>query len=64
MLTVGIVAARLVAKRETIAREAREREAQMGLLYETASAFATYMDRETLYRQAHEVLTTYLDIAF
>lgn len=63
MLTVGIVAARLVAKRETIAREAREREAQMGLLYETASAFATYMDRETLYRQAHEVLTTYLDIA-
>lgn len=63
MLTVGIIAARLVAKRETIAREAREREAQMGLLYETASAFATYMDRETLYRQAHEVLTTYLDIA-
>lgn len=63
MLTVGIVAARLVAKRETIAREAREREAQMGLLYETASAFATYMDHETLYRQAHEVLTTYLDIA-
>ena len=63
MLTVGIVAARLVAKRETIAREAREREAQMGLLYETASAFATYMDRETLYRQAHEVLTTYFDIA-
>lgn len=63
MLTVGIVAARLAAKRETIAREARERESQMGLLYETASAFATYMDRETLYRQAHEVLTTYLDIA-
>ena len=63
MLTVGIVAARLVAKRETITRESKEREAQMWLLYETASAFATYMDRETLYRQAHEVLTTHLDIA-
>lgn len=63
MLTVGIVAARLVAKREVIARESKEREAQMWLLYETASTFATYMDRETLYRQAHEVLTTHLDIA-
>ena len=63
MLTVGIVSARLVAKSETIARESREREAQMSLLYETARSFAGFMDRESLYREAHEVMTTRLDIA-
>ena len=52
MLTVGIVSARLVAKSETIARESREREAQMSLLYETARSFAGFMDRESLYREA------------
>ena len=63
MLTVGIVSARLVAKSETIARESREREAQMSLLYETARSLAGFMDRESLYREAHEVMTTRLDIA-
>ena len=63
MLTVGIVSARLVARRETIARESRERESQMSLLYESARTFAGHMDRESLYREAHEVMTTHLDIA-
>lgn len=63
MLTVGIVSARLVAKRETIAREAKERESQMGLLYEASRTFAGCMERETLYRKAHEILATHLDIA-
>ena len=63
MLTVGIVSARLVSRRETIAREARERESQMSLLYESARTFASHMDRESLYREAHEVMTTHLDIA-
>ena len=35
----------------------------MSLLYETARSFAGFMDRESLYREAHEVMTTRLDIA-